>query len=84
MKKITLTYVGEGGYTPGDAYDFFYDDKNMVREWIFRRGNAPDPSMTTTWEDYEDYKGIKISKTHNVADGSFKLFFTDISVKTEE
>ena len=27
MNKITLTYSNEGGYTPGDAYDFYFGDE---------------------------------------------------------
>lgn len=83
MHKITLTYADKGGYTPGDAYDFFYDDQNMIQEWIYRKGDATEPSMITTWEDYEDYNGIKIAKTHNGADGGVKLYFTNIDVKTK-
>src|SRR5690606_33114281 len=60
MNKITLTYPSNGGYTPGDAYDFYYDDDFIVREWIYRKENSKEPSMTTTWEDYENFNGIKI------------------------
>ena len=84
LHKITLTYSGEGGYTPGDAYDFFYDDEYMVREWVFRRGNVSEYSMVTTWDDYQDYNGIKIASDHKTADEKFRLYFTDIAVKTEE
>ena len=85
MSKITLTYDGEeGGYTPGDAYDFFYDDEYMVREWIYRRGNVSEYSMVTTWEDYKDYKGIKIAADHKAPEDAVHLYFTDIAVKTEE
>ncbi|WP_272986746.1 hypothetical protein [Leeuwenhoekiella blandensis] len=83
LHKITLTYGDEGGYTPGDAYDFFYDDEFMVREWIFRRGNVSEFSMVTTWDDYEDYNGIKIASDHKTEDKNFRLYFTDIAVKTE-
>ena len=27
MNKITLTYASEGGYTPGDAYDFYFGEE---------------------------------------------------------
>lgn len=82
MSKITLTYGDEGGYTPGDAYDFYYDDDFMVREWVFRKANGQEPSMITTWEDYEDYKGLKIAKNHNTQ-GDVKLYFSDIEVTME-
>lgn len=83
MKKITLTYPDEGGYTPGDAYDFFYGDDNMVKEWIYRRGNVSEFSMVTSWDDYKDYNGIKIATMHSSKDGKTKLYFTNIDVKME-
>jgi len=81
LNKITLTYGNEGGYTPGDAYDIFYDDDYMIREWVFREGNSETPSMTTTFENYEDFNGIKIAKDHKMADGNFNLYFSNIKVK---
>ena len=84
LKKITITYGDEGGYTPGDAYDFFYDDTFMVREWIYRRGNVSEFSMVTTWDDYNDYKGLKIASDHKAPEDAVHLYFTDIAVKTEE
>ncbi|MAZ73716.1 MAG: hypothetical protein CMC70_11295 [Flavobacteriaceae bacterium] len=81
INKITTTYGKEGGYTPGDAYDFFYDDDFIVKEWIFRKSNSKKPSMTTTWEDYENFNGLNIAKMHQDSTGGFKLYFTNISVK---
>jgi len=81
LNKLTIVYGSEGGYTPGDAYDFFYDKDFMIREWVFRKRNQEDPSMITTWEDYEDFNGLKIAKTHVGKDNSVKLYFTNISVK---
>lgn len=80
LNKLTITYGNEGGYTPGDAYDFFYDKDFMIKEWVFRRGNQKDPSMITTWEDYEDFNGLIIAKTRNGKDNSVKLHFTNIKV----
>lgn len=84
MSKITLTYDGDGGYTPGDAYDFFYDEDYMVREWVYRRGNVSEYSMVTTWEDYNDYSGIAIASDHKAPEDAVHLYFTDIAIKTEE
>lgn len=38
INKITITYSNEGGYTPGDAYDIFYNDDYIIKEWAFRKG----------------------------------------------
>jgi hypothetical protein len=80
MNKITLTYSQDGGYTPGDAYDFYYADDFIVKEWVFRQGNSKEPSMMTTWEDYEDFNGIKLAKTHKKPEGNWNLYFTNIKV----
>ena len=81
LNKITLTYGNEGGYTPGDAYDIYYDEDYMIREWVFRKGNSEEPSMTTTFENYEDFNGIKIAKDHKMAEGNFNLYFSNIKVR---
>ena len=81
LNQLTIVYGNEGGYTPGDAYDFFYDENFEIKEWNYRKGNAETPSMSTTWEDYENFNGIEIAKMHKDSTGNFKLYFTDISVK---
>jgi len=83
MNKITITYPSEGGYTPGDAYDFYFGDDFIIKEWIFRRGNSPEPSLITTWEDYQDVKGLKVCTMHKNDKGDWKLYFTGISVTTK-
>ena len=79
MQMLTVSYPSEGGYTPGDSYDIYFDENFMVQEWVYK--SAGGRELATTWEDYEDYEGIKIAKMHKSQDGTFKLFFTDISVK---
>lgn len=83
MQKLTVTYEGEGGYTPGDAYDFYFDKDFMVQEWVYRKGDQEEPSMVTTWEDYQDAGGLKIAEMHQNEDASFKLYFSGIEVVTQ-
>lgn len=80
VNMLTITYGEEGGYTPGDAYDLYYGDDFMLQEWVFRKGNDSAPTMTTTWEDYKDYNGVKIATMHNDSLNDFKLYFTGIKV----
>lgn len=80
LNMITLTYPKEGGYTPGDAYDIFYDDNYMIKEWVFRKGNSLEPSLTTTFENIKDYNGIKIATDHKREGGKWNLNFTDIII----
>lgn len=81
LSKITLLYGNNGGYTPGDAYDIYFDDSYIIREWVFRKSNAAEPTMTTTFENYEDFNGIKIAKDHKKLEGNWNLYFTNIKVK---
>lgn len=81
MQKLTIVYTGEGGYTPGDAYDFYFGDDYVIKEWVFRKGNQAEASLATTWEEYSDFNGLVMSKTHKNAEGNFKLYFTNIQVK---
>lgn len=83
LNQLTIVYKNEAGYTPGDAYDFFYDQNFKIKEWIYREKNAIEPSMITTWEDYENFNGLEIAKTHKDSTGNLKLYFTNISVKKE-
>ena len=84
MNKITITYPpNSGGYTPGDAYDFFFGDDFIIREWVFRRGNSIEPTMITTWEEYQNMNGINVATMHKNAEDSWKLWFTGISIKTQ-
>ena len=79
-KKLTLLYGNEGGYTPGDAYDFYYGEDYVITEWVFRKGNATEPSMTTTFEGYKNIEGLSIATDHKSGDDSFRLYFTDVNV----
>lgn len=81
FNKITLTYGDEGGYTPGDAYDIYFDDNYIIREWTFRKGNAAEPTMSTTFENYEDYNGLLLARDHKMAQGDFNLNFQNVSVE---
>ena len=81
MQKLTITYSNDGGYTPGDAYDFYFGDDYLIREWVFRKGNQQEPSLITTWENYNDFGGLKLAKSHQRNEGNWKLYFNGIEVK---
>ncbi|MBZ9630706.1 hypothetical protein LB465_07930 [Salegentibacter sp. LM13S] len=80
MNYLEVSYKDEGGYTPGDTYVVYYKDDYLLEEWIYKSADGQ-REMPTTWEDFEDFQGLKISKSHKSPDGSFELFFTDIEVK---
>lgn len=80
MQKLTIVYGNEGGYTPGDAYDFFFEDDYVIKEWVFRKSNQAEPTIITTWEDYSTLGGLLISKMRKKEDSSWSLYFTNIEV----
>ncbi|MDO6597794.1 hypothetical protein Q4512_12790 [Oceanihabitans sp. 2_MG-2023] len=81
LNKITLTYSNEGGYTPGDAYDIFYDDAFIIQEWIFRKGNSKAPSLITSFQNTKDFNGLKIATEHLKKEGKWNLNFTNIEIE---
>lgn len=80
MNKITLTYPSDGGgYTPGDAYDLYYGDDFLIKEWVFRKGNSENPSLINTFETYQVYNGLKLATEHKMAN-DMNINFTNIKV----
>lgn len=79
-KVVKVQYTGNDGYTPGDRYDMVIGDDNNINKWMYYPKGAQEPAMTTTFEDYKDYNGIKIATNHRSLDKTLNIFFTDISV----
>ncbi|WP_298536175.1 hypothetical protein [uncultured Algibacter sp.] len=81
MNKIVLTYSNDsGGYTPGDAYDIYYNDDFLIKEWAFRKGNQPEPSLTNTFENYKNYNGLLLASDHKMLDSDWNLTLSNIKV----
>ena len=77
-------YSNEGGYTPGDAYDIYFDDNYIIKEWSYREGNITEPSLSNTFENYQEFNGIKIALEHKKAEGDWNLLLRNIKVELEE
>ncbi|MBT8237461.1 MAG: hypothetical protein KJN65_02345 [Croceitalea sp.] len=80
MQKLTIVYGTDGGYTPGDAYDLYFEDDFLIREWVFRKTNQEEPSLTTTWEDYIDHQGFNFALSHKKANEDFNIYFDDVTI----
>ncbi|MBO6830044.1 hypothetical protein [Allomuricauda sp.] len=83
MQKLTIVYANEGGYTPGDAYDFYFKDDYLIREWAYRKSNQEEPNLVSTWEDYVEMEGLQLAQQHNRPEGGTSLYFTGLSVSKE-
>ncbi len=80
LSKISIVYGNEGGYTPGDAYDIYFDKDYIIREWSFRKGNSEEPSLSNTFESYSDYNGLKVAQDHIFAGSGRNLLIRNVKV----
>ena len=80
--KFTAQWPDEGGYTPGDAYDLYTDGSGRIVQWVFRRGGG-EKGRPATWDEHAQLGPIVVSLEHTNADGSFRLWFTDVSIEVE-
>jgi hypothetical protein len=80
MVRVSYPPAG-GGYTPGDKYELFLDDNDMISQWIYRRGGAEKPTVIATWQDNRHMGPIIISLNHLGADNNFRVWFTDVEMK---
>ena len=83
-RGFRVKYPKGVGYTPGDVYDVYYDDKFMVTMWAYFPGGAETPKMATRWTDYEEKGPLKISLNRPSPEKPFRVWFTDVVVKTSE
>lgn len=77
--RLTVVYNSKEGYTPGDAYDLFIDENNMIMEWVYRKGNGK-KGRAYTWEGIKQFGDIKLATEHKNEAGEMKIWFTDIQV----
>lgn len=79
--RLTVTYPQGVGYTPGDAYELYLDGDNRIQQWVYRKGGAPEPARAATWENHVQAGPLVLSLEHKSADGNFRLWFSDVTVK---
>jgi len=80
LRKLTVVYGDTGGYTPGDAYDFFLDENLNIKEWAFRQGNDSISRLQTRWSETREFNGILLNVSHTGMDGKPRIYFSDIQI----
>jgi len=80
LHLYSVQYNKDGGFTPGDRYDIYTDEKDIIREWSFHKGGSDSPTLTTTWEGYKQWNGLIIATNHVRKDGKFRIYFTGIVI----
>ncbi len=78
--RLDIAYP-QGGYTPGDTYRLYLNEKLHLRAWEFVRGDAP--PRPATWDQRTALGPITLYLDHQGANG-FRLFFTDVQLTTRD
>jgi hypothetical protein len=76
-----VTYPPSVGYTPGDVYELFVGEDKRIHQWVYRRGGAPEPTRTATWEDHRTLGPLVLSLDHKVPDGTFRVWFSEVALR---
>ena len=80
---LTVAYGPDGGYTPGDAYDLYLDADYRLREWTFRKGGQPSPTMVMSWEGYRPAEGLLLPTEHR-GEGPVRIHHPRVAVYATE
>ncbi|MEE4355951.1 MAG: hypothetical protein V2I97_05730 [Desulfococcaceae bacterium] len=80
-KRLTVKYPQGNANAPGDIYEIYYGPDFLLQQWVYRKGGADNPTRITTWEEHAKVGPIRIALSHKNADGSFRLWFSDVAVR---
>ena len=76
FEVLDVTFVNVG-MTSADHYIMYIDPKtSLLVKWDYMP--APDKKITSVWEDYRDFNGLKLATKHDFAGKIIKL--TDVTV----
>lgn len=86
-RRVVVKYPSEGGYAPGDTWEFFIGADNRIEEFVYHGGGPGVQQrprlLTATYADYKKAGPLLISMDHRgTADGKpVRVFFSDVAVK---
>ena len=78
---VVVSYPPTGGYTPGDVYELYLDDRYKLIQWVYRRGGSEKPTRITAWADHRKVGPLTFSLDHPAEDHNFRVWFTNVGVK---
>lgn len=83
-RHVVVKYSSDGGYTPGDTWEFYVGADNRIQYMVFHHGGTVKPSLVkATWDGYKKAGPLLISTEHQgTADGKpAHIFFSNVAVK---
>jgi hypothetical protein len=81
LKKLTIQYDNVAGYTPGDAYDLYFNADGKVLFWAYRAKAAKEVTLLMQWKDEKMINGIRFTNLFVNKNQNFTIEFLDIQVK---
>lgn len=80
-RKITVSYLTLAAYTPGDVYELFVGDDQRIAQWRYLPRGDESKARPATWDQHAQLGPITVALDHRNADGTFRLWFTDVRAK---
>ncbi|MCO4781412.1 MAG: hypothetical protein KC646_03755 [Candidatus Cloacimonetes bacterium] len=80
---LRIAYPKDLGYTPGDAYELYYDDELTIHEWSYHSKGEKKASLATSWEKPKTVEGITYATEFN-NDSGFKLWISDLKINLKK
>jgi hypothetical protein len=84
IHRITIKYGDQGGYTPGDTYQIFFDDQYIIREWIYQSSDTSRPPRSYSFDNYKEFGGIKFATSHKVHEREVTIDFPIIELQLQK
>ena len=80
-RALRVHYVGEGGYTPGDAYALFLGEDDLPVAWAFYREDMENAALVTTREDWQTVSGIHFPSRFVTPEGETFISISDVRIE---
>ncbi|EQA38114.1 putative lipoprotein [Leptospira inadai serovar Lyme str. 10] len=80
LRRLSIKYPEQGGFTPGDLYRLYYDSDYKIRYWTYHKNGASEPTRATSWEGYAMIGSIPFSLERISPSGTFKILFQEVTI----
>lgn len=80
-ERLTVRFP-DAGSLPAEHYEVYYSPTYMIQEWTCRNSREEPRVLSTTWSNHAKAGPILVSLTRESLDGSVRISFEDVAVKT--
>ena len=81
VPALSVQYLGDAGYTPGDRYVLYLGPDDRPVAWAYHPEGTPEPRLVTTREEWKKVAGLNVPTTFRRADGTVFITITDIAAE---